>query len=1118
MREPLCTEVLALPNFDPGDGRIELRMPAGRTLAEIAQAALPEVTGEDRLRLRIVLISATGSEAIEPRFWGCVRPRPGVRVVIRAVPGKNVLKSVLTVVVSIAAVALGQVYGLSLGTFLGFSGATAQMVGAALIGIAVTAIGTLAINALIPVDDLEAENRYSISGWRNQARPDGAVPVVMGARRWAPPFAAASWTEIVGDFQYVRAVFCLGYGELEISDLWIGETAIEDYDEVTVEIRTGAEGDEPISLYPQQVVEQSVGVEILRPLNRDDLGEITSGSTLDPVTRTTSDDASGAALIFCWPGGLVRVNDDGDKKPVSVSIQIEYRRDDGASDWVEETTLTVSAAKLEMFWRQYTLTFPERGRYDIRVTMLTEETTSTQIQCRTSWVALQTLRPEYPINMAGLALIGVRIKATYQLQGTLDTLTAMVARVCLDWDAPSGTWIRRATRNPASLFRYILQSPANAKACANALIDLEALQDWHDFCALHGLEFNDVFEDSALSVGAALARVAAAGRAAVRWTGTKWTVVIDRPRDLIVDHIGPRNSWGFKVSRKYFTPPDGQRVKFLDATNDYKAAERYIPWPGNEGGAMDLVEEVSRPGKTSPDEIWTETRRRMYETIHRPDIYQVTQDGAVRVATRGDLVALSHYILDGQMTVARVRAATGELIELDETLVVQEGVNYGIRFRVFDAEDTIGTSEHRAVDVIQAARPALLRLSGSGARPVAGDLVQFGVLGEESIAAIVTGVEAGQNMTAILTLADAAPQIDALIAAETVPEWSGRTGVILEPATTAPPIPVITSITSDIDPTHPYFTSLATTYTVTVALKPGAGSATITSRFEIYWRVAGAAGWTVIAVPASSGGASFEAERDTVLEVEARAFSATGTASAKTATITLTVGAADPALPEALALDAIEVSELWGGLSVAFAVSDPDTQAVQIYRSMTGTLDRANDAAGKPVAVEAGQSYTRVLGTSRANKVQGGSLNDPAPWAAAPSWSIADGRATHTPGATGALSQALPLIEGRAYRLGITVTGRTAGSLTPVLAGGAEVVGAPISTDGRALDRLLCAAGNDRIELRPSADFDGAVDQVVVYLEAAACLAQGTHFIWLEAQNAKGLGGAVTGPFTLEVV
>ncbi|AOZ68730.1 hypothetical protein LPB142_04870 [Rhodobacter xanthinilyticus] len=159
-----------------------------------------------------------------------------------------------------------------------------------------------------------------------------------------------------------------------------------------------------------------------------------------------------------------------------------------------------------------------------------------------------------------------------------------------------------------------------------------------------------------------------------------------------------------------------------------------------------------------------------------------------------------------------------------------------------------------------------------------------------------------------------------------------------------------------------------------------------------------------------------------------------------------------------------------------------------------------------------------MLGASRANKVQAGNLNDPAPWSAAPGWSIAGGLATHAPGATGALSQALTLLEGRAYRIAITISGHSTGSLTPCLAGGTETLGAPISADGRQLDRLLCAAGNDRIELRPSADFDGSVDQVVVYLEATACLDPGTHYVWLEARNAKGLGGAVTGPITIEVI
>ncbi len=1108
MSDELMTPVLAMPHFDPGE-RIEITVPTGRTIAEILRLALPDVAPDDLLRCRVVLVTATGAEAIEPKFWGCVRPRPSVRVVIRVVPGKSALRSVLAIVVSIAAVALGYAYGLGLGEALGFTGTTAQAVGAGLIGMAVTAIGTLAINALIPVDDLDAENRYSISGWRNTPRPDGVVPVVMGQLRWAPPFAALSYTEIVGDFMYVRAVFCLGYGEIEISDLWIGETPIEEYDEVTTEIRTGLSTDDDISLYPQQIVEQSVGVEIMRPLVRDDLGEVDkdAGSTLEPVVRTTGDDATGCSLIFCWTGGLVKIDKDGNRKTQSVEIQIEYRLDDGVSEWVEETVLKVSARKLEMFWRQYSFDFPSRGRYDIRVTMLTEETTNTSVQRGTTWAALQTRRPEYPIAMDGLALIGVRIKATYQLQGTLDTVTAMVKRVCLDWDIDTQSWIKRATRNPASLVRYILQSEANAKACSDASLDLDAFSDWHEFCTAKGLEFSEVFEDSSLSVGAAVQRVAAAGRASIRWTGTKYTVIIDRPRDLIVDHIGPRNSRNFKVSRKYFKAPDGQRVRFLDETNDYRQAERFVPWPGNTSGAMDVVEEVSRPGKTNPVEIYRETRRRMYETMHRPDIYQVTQDGAARVATRGDLVALSHYVLDGQATVARVRAVEGRLIQLDETVAAEDGVQYGIRFRIFDADDTIGSSEHRAVEVLRANHPALLLVMGSASMPSTDDLVYFGVLGEETFPAIVTGIEPGQDMSVILSFADAATIIDEIIDAEVVPEWSRRSGTISAQSTAAPPVPVFSSIASGVAGTD-------TADLISYLIGPGSGSVATVS-FLVSHRAGTSGDWTVIEISAASGGGDIDgySSGDTV-QISAIAVSAAGVESDATATITLIVGEGDVAIPQALDADAITVTTLLGGALIQVATGDDEaTTQIQLYRSTNAVLSRETDAVGAPIAVTTQSSYSLTVGdTTRASLLSAGA------WITEAGWALVGGEATHTPGTVDAISQALAATAGKYYRIGYSVSGRTAGSVQPRLIGGSVEAGVAVSTDGAVTDRIQAVTGSDAIEWLASADFDGSITDLVAYLETSACLTAGTHYLWLEPINADGVAGPITGPISVEII
>ncbi|MCZ4259214.1 hypothetical protein O4H53_27075, partial [Sulfitobacter sp. G21635-S1] len=97
---------------------------------------------------------------------------------------------------------------------------TLGKVGLALATSGLTVLGQLLVNALIPPTQPEGEERrnvYNIDGWRNEGRPGSPVPYLFGKHRYAPPFAATSWTEIVGDQQYVRALFCLGYGPLRIS-------------------------------------------------------------------------------------------------------------------------------------------------------------------------------------------------------------------------------------------------------------------------------------------------------------------------------------------------------------------------------------------------------------------------------------------------------------------------------------------------------------------------------------------------------------------------------------------------------------------------------------------------------------------------------------------------------------------------------------------------------------------------------------------------------------------------------------------------------------------------------------------------------------------------------------
>ncbi|HEY5209297.1 MAG TPA: hypothetical protein VIJ42_07620 [Stellaceae bacterium] len=287
----------------------------------------------------------------------------------------------------------------------------------------------------------------------------------------------------------------------------------------------------------------------------------------------------------------------------------QHRITETDDDYVEVTTLTIVAARTEPMWRQYTWTLPELGAWVIELDRLSPEGTSAQAQSRSFWQVLQSFRPEYPLAFSvPVAITAVRVRATYQLNGQLDTLSGIVSRLLPDWDADSGTWITRATRSPAAALRRQLQAPTVATPAADSDIDLDLLADWSEWCAAKNLKYDRVHNQD-MSLWDALGDIAAAGRATPRNDGVKWGVVIDRPQDLIIDHVTPRNARNFSWSRTYPDPPDAMHVTFFDETNDYQQSDRVIPWPGHTGDIV-VTEELSLPGKTDSDEIWIEARRR----------------------------------------------------------------------------------------------------------------------------------------------------------------------------------------------------------------------------------------------------------------------------------------------------------------------------------------------------------------------------------------------------------------------------------------------------------------------------------------------------------------------------
>lgn len=920
---PKPVTVLALPSLDPTRSRIEMTVTEGMTIDEMVAAAFPSLTAE-RLGMVRVLI---GDWTIAAKHWRRVKPKPGMSVVIRIVPQGSAVKNVLSVVVSVAAIALGQFYvGPLLAGALGFTagsiGATATT---ALATAAFAFAGNALLNALIPTarnDGRSESPTYSVEGWKNALNPNGPVPFILGRHRVALPLAASSFTESIGDDRYITTMTA-AYGPLLVEDIRIGDTPIAEFDPgvVNVQVRNGYVSDAPISIYPQQVVEDQVGVELE-----------TSKEGEKPVTRVSAADAAELSIDLGFPGGLYDTNSEGKAETHSMILRIEHRIVGGAT-WATVSETEVSAKTRKPFTRTFRWTPPTRARYEVRLTRVDDGDSSENASELTQWICLRAHRPEYPLNFdKPLAIVAAKVKATKLTNGTLDELNFVGTCICLDWDAPSNLWVDRPTRNPASLYFHALRGPFNARPKSLDEIDLAQLQDWHNWCAAKGLTYDRVHDYDA-TFEEVLMDICRAGRATPSNDGTKWGVVIDRPQTTVVTHIGPRNSWNFSGRITPTTLPDAWRIPFADETYQYENAERVVPRPGFVGDPVN-TEELTLVGVTNPDIVWKEGRRRFYELDLRYEEWSVQQDVESLVAVRGSLALMSQF---RNQTAGLVKSVTGTAVVLDEQITMEAGESYACRFRLTDGSSLLRTVETRA------GTSHLVKLTGEGPMPVAGNLAFFGKIGSETTEVIVKDVENGEDLSALLTLIPHAPEIDALVDADVPPAWDGRVGSDVVIDVPAPSVPIIVDVLSGEEARQGGDIG----YPPIRVLLNATGTTRVTS-YQVQHRLQGAGTWSApISAFAISSSVEVDGyDKDDIVEIQARSVGQTGLASDWTATVTETVGANDPApvaAPEAfvVTVDADDVSISWRN------GNDSRIALARVYRALSGAdVSTATDITG----------------------------------------------------------------------------------------------------------------------------------------------------------------------------
>jgi hypothetical protein len=738
----------------------ELFVPAGRTVAELVEMALPDPMLRDLAQAWIVDDEWGDPHPLPRPQWHRTRPKPGMRLFVAPVPqgggGNKILRAVLTIAIVIAAtIAFGPngTVAASVGSALGVSAATAS----AVLITATTLLGSLLINALLPVGTPRlgelsygsaARTSPTLSGSSNQARPWRPIPRIYGRHRVVPPKAARDSTESEGETTWLRCLFDFGYGPLELSEMRIGAVPIEQFEGVEIEVRQGFETDPPVTLYTDTI--------------RTDGYSIKVSQAGGPQTVQSRDGAVelGVDLTF---QGLVFYDNNGNASTESVGVRIEYRPV-GAADWTLGTDSTVSAATASSYTASFRFKNLAPARYELRVTRTTFDTeTSTRRRSTFFLTQVRSVLPGAPVRAKGRCLVALRIRATDQLNGTIQDFSAVAQALLPVWDGTS--WTVQATRNPAWAYLDVLRGRAIRFPVADTRIALADFLAWANRCDTlvdgEPKQRCDLVVDARSTVFDTLRDIAGTGRATPGMRDGRFSIVEDLPTSVPVQHFTPRNSWGFRGTKIFAEPWHGLRVRFVDPDRDWEQGEVIVYADGYTEANATRVDTLDLLGCTSRAQAMREGRYHLAAATLRPETYELTCDVEHLVCTRGDLVRVSHDVPLWGSGWGRVRSrvmdgpnVAGVLI--DEPVPIRADRTYALRWR---GADTVGGVASVSADPGEATTFTFASPLPPASAPDAGDLVMVGEAERETAALKVKSIEPGPNLTAKLVLVDAAPEI-----------------------------------------------------------------------------------------------------------------------------------------------------------------------------------------------------------------------------------------------------------------------------------------------------------------------------------------------------------------------
>lgn len=375
---------------------------------------------------------------------------------------------------------------------------------------------------------------------------------------------------------------------------------------------------------------------------------------------------------------------------------------------------------------------------------------------------------QHPVPTDQLALIAVRAR-----NRALEAVSCVAGGWVRDWDGVGwNTWA--ITDNPAPHLRDVFAGYLNANPVPVDMIDDDTLVTWR----AAGWHCNALIEDQSV---AEVATIIAGCGYARPYMSEIYGVARDynRSAEAPVQIFTPRNSSGFEWSKGFAKVPDGLRVSFRDANQDYETRQIVVPRPGFVGTPR-ILEQVTYEGPVTEAEAIARATYDQNQSRYRSTFYSLDAPVEAIVARRGDLVGVQHDLLSqyagfgritnwtmngsGQVTAITLDCSITivnepNLLAVSDMLAVADLLNLGVQSGAV-TRGPDGPSPVRVLTNASGQHSTLTLASPISAADVYdGALVSIGATGQEVLRLIVFSVEPREDFTATMTLVDEAPEL-----------------------------------------------------------------------------------------------------------------------------------------------------------------------------------------------------------------------------------------------------------------------------------------------------------------------------------------------------------------------